>query len=251
MLNSKTMKKKHLPKYMLIKEHLLQGIAVHRFSDMLPSENRLAAEFNVSRMTARKALGEIEKEGFAVRIPGKGTVLKERRFTQGYFRVLPSHKQAQNLKVTHKTRVLELKTLPPPPQVAEKLHNPKQVILARRLHCFDNIPVRYEIRYFRKDLCSKILDENLEIDSVHELLVSKYNLPLTKVWQQMEAVSLSEEIAFLLDVNPGYPAFHIQRLTYTFEKPVTWVEYYIRGEIAFKDSFYPQQTEIMDNNISY
>ena len=63
--------------------------------------------------------------------------------------------------------------------------------------------------------------ENLEEDSIHEILVFKYKLPLTKVWQRMEAVCLSEEVAYLLDVNPGYPAFHIKRLTYTFEKPVT------------------------------
>ncbi|MBW2367429.1 MAG: UTRA domain-containing protein, partial [Deltaproteobacteria bacterium] len=180
-----------------------------------------------------------------------GTVLKERRFSQGYFRILPSRKQALELNMAHKTRVLELRSLAPPPKVAEKLLDPEQVILARRLHYFDDIPVRYEIRYLHGDQCGAILWENLEVDSIHDLLVTKYNLPLTRVWQRMEAIVLSEEIAFLLDVNPGYPAFHIQRLTYTFDQPVTWVEYFIRGEIAFEDSFHPQQTENLDADISY
>jgi GntR family transcriptional regulator len=74
---------KKIPKYIQIKEHLLQGIAAHRFTDRLPSENQLSRKFSVSRMTARKALDEIDKEGFAERVPGKGTFVKDRLFSQG------------------------------------------------------------------------------------------------------------------------------------------------------------------------
>ena len=244
-------KSRRVPKYIHIKEHLLQGIASRRYTEILPSENQLARRFNVSRMTARKALDELEKAGFATRVAGKGTFVRERHFTQGYFRIRPSHKHAQELKVQHKTKVLELRPLAPPRKIADKLGRPQRVILARRLHFFDAIPVRYEIRYLHGELCGAILDENLEVDSIHEILVLKYDLPLTRVWQRMEAMVLSEEIAYLLDVNPGYPAFHIQRITYTFDSPVTWVEYFIRGEIAFEDSFYPQQAENNTETLSY
>lgn len=244
-------KSRRVPKYIHIKKHLLQGIASRRYTEILPSENQLAHRFSVSRMTARKALGELEKAGFAERVAGKGTFVKERHFTQGYFRIRPSHKHAQELKVNHNTKILELRSLTPPRKVADKLDGPDTVVLARRLHYFDDIPVRYEIRYLHGELCGEILDENLEMDSIHEILVLKYRLPLTRVWQRMEAVVLSEEIAYLLDVNPGYPAFHIQRITYTFDKPVTWVEYFIRGEIAFEDSFQPQQVEKPEETLSY
>lgn len=242
---------KKSPKYIRIKEHLLQGIISRRFTKLLPSENLLSQKFGVSRMTARKALQEIEKEGFAHRIPGKGSFVKDRMFSQGYFRIRPSRKHARELDMEHRSRVLEMRALPPPVKVAEKLGNPDEVILARRLHYFDDRPVRYEIRYLRSDLCGGILRENLEVDSIHEILVFKYNLPLTKVWQRMEAVSLSEEVAFLFDVNPGYPAFHIQRITYTFDEAVTWVEYLIRGDLAFEDSFYPQQTANSGETLAY
>ena len=202
-------------------------------------------------MTARKALDEIEKEGFAKRVPGKGTFVKDRLLFQGYFRIRPSHKHARELNMKHSARVLELRAVPPPVKVAEKLGNPDQVILARRLHFFDETPVRYEIRYLRNDLCGDILGENLEAESIHEILICKYNLPLTKAWQRMEAVSLNEEVAFLLNVNPGYPAFYIQRLTYTFKEAVTWVEYLIRGEIAFEDNFCPQQSKTSAELLAY
>lgn len=239
------------PKYIHIKKHLMQGIMSGRFTDKLPSENQLAQKFNVSRMTARRALEEVEKEGFAKRVPGKGTFVKDRLFSQGYFRIRPSRKHARELDMEHRSEVLELRAVPPPAKVAEKLGHPEQVILARRMHYFDDKPVRYEVRYLRSDLCGGILWENLEVDSIHEILVSKYNLPLTKVWQRMEAVCLNEEVASLFDVDEGYPAFRIQRATYTFEKAVTWVEYLIRGDLAFEDSFYPQQGQQSSDMLAY
>jgi GntR family transcriptional regulator len=162
---------KKIPKYIQIKDHLLQGIAARRFTDRLPSENQLSRKFSVSRMTARKALDEIDKEGFAERVPGKGTFVKDRLDSQGYFRIRPSRKHGLELNVKHSSRVLELRAVPPPVKVAAKLGNPDQVILARRLHYFDDKPVRYEIRYLRSDLCGAILKENLEVDSIHEILV--------------------------------------------------------------------------------
>lgn len=45
---------------------------------MLPSENMLALKFNASRVTVRKALSNLEKEGIVYKIHGKGTFVTER-----------------------------------------------------------------------------------------------------------------------------------------------------------------------------
>lgn len=223
-----------------IKQHLIQGIKLHHFKAALPSENQLAKRFNVSRMTARRALTELENEGYVERIQGKGTFVKKHDFSQGYFTVQPSWQQAEELNVKLTTKVLELKAIAEPPQeVAGLLKYAQQTIIARRLHFYNEKPVRYEIRFLRGDLCGGILWENLENISIHELLIKKYDLPLTKVWQRMTALSMTQEIAEIFNESAGHPAFHIKRLTYTFEKPVTFVEYYIRGELAFEDSFKP------------
>jgi GntR family transcriptional regulator len=116
-------------------------------------------------------------------------------------------------------------------------------VLARRLHCFDGKPVRYEIRYLRGDLCGSILFEDLETESIHELLVDRLDLPLTRVWQRITAETLNAETAAVLEAPVGHPAFHILRTTYTRDTPVTCVEYFIRGELAFEDTFTPGRTE--------
>ena len=51
-----------VPKYEQIKNYLIQGIISRNFCDILPSENQLADKFSVSRMTARRALNELERQ---------------------------------------------------------------------------------------------------------------------------------------------------------------------------------------------
>jgi GntR family transcriptional regulator len=231
-------------KCLFIKQQLVQGIRAKRFTDMLPSENQLAAMFGVSRMTARKALVELEAEGLVARIRGKGTYVKKTDPAMGYFIVQPSRRHAETLGVSYTSRVLELRSLEsPPPAVAGRLAYDGMTILARRLHCFDGKPVRYEIRHLRGDLCGNLLFEDLETTSIHEVLVDRLDLPLTRVWQHITAETLDADTAALFGEPVGHPAFHLLRTTYTHDTPVTCVEYFIRGELAFEDTFAPGRTE--------
>ncbi|HSO19714.1 MAG TPA: GntR family transcriptional regulator [Desulfosarcina sp.] len=227
-------------KCLFIKQQLLQGMRTKRFTDMLPSENQLAAAFGVSRMTARRALVELENEGLVVRVRGKGTFIKKADPAMGYFVVQPSRTHARSLEVSYATRVLELRALDRPPrEVVRRLDYDGPTVLARRLHFFDDQPVRYEIRHLRGDLCGSVLFEDLEKVSIHELLVDRLDLPLTRVWQRITAVVLDAETAAVFGETVGHPAFHILRTTFTHDTAVTSVEYFIRGELAFEDSFVP------------
>ena len=227
-----------------IKQQLIRGMRAKRFTHRLPSENQLAGAFDVSRMTARKALMELEAEGVVERIQGKGTFVKTPDPAMGYFTVQPSWRQAEELEVTYTSRVLEMRSLEKPPSsIARRFAYDGMTVLVRRLHCFDGQPVRYEIRHLRGDLCGSILFEDLEKLSIHEILINRLDLPLTRVWQRITAETLAPETAVILEEQAGQPAFHILRTTYTHDTPVTCVEYFIRGELAFEDSFTPGHTE--------
>ncbi len=232
---------KRYPKYEQIKDYVIKGIKSRNFTHAVPSENQLAQKFGVSRMTARKAVDAVEREGFVERTPGKGTFVKKKQhYTTGFFRVRPFQKWADDLKVELSTEVLEARMIDPPAHVAANLLTDSQVIIIRRLWYFDKKPVRYEIRYLHPDVCAGILFEDLRNASIHSILINKYKLSLTRIDQSMEAIVLSRETAPLFKVEPGYPVFNIKRMTYSFEAPVTYVEYTMRGEMAFRDTFSPQ-----------
>ncbi len=58
-----------------IKEEISKGN--YHSGDRIPSENKLASMFSVSRMTARKAIDSLVYDGAVVRIPGLGTYVAE------------------------------------------------------------------------------------------------------------------------------------------------------------------------------
>ncbi|MBW1636007.1 MAG: GntR family transcriptional regulator [Deltaproteobacteria bacterium] len=228
-----------LPKYKKIKIFILEGISSRSFTDELPSENRLADFFSVSRMTARKAMDELEREGHITRINGKGSFIKKKKHYSGFFRVRPFKQWAKDINVELTTEVLEASVVETPVEISHLLGSPEQVILIRRLDFFDSLPVRYAIHHLRTDMAAGILMEDLSTKSIHDLVANKYRIDITTITQDLNAIGLSGKTADLFKVSPGYPAFHFKRLEISGDRPVSCVEYFMRGEISFRDTFTP------------
>lgn len=68
------------PRYLLIKQYLKEHILSGAWFEgrPVPSENELAQRFLVSRMTARRALKELDDAGLLVRKPGLGSFVAKR-----------------------------------------------------------------------------------------------------------------------------------------------------------------------------
>ncbi|HQU72714.1 MAG TPA: GntR family transcriptional regulator [Calditrichia bacterium] len=229
-------------KYQRIQQQLLSEILTGAYQNDadFPSENALTRRFGVSRMTARRALDELSKAGYITRIPGKGTMLNKPVFGQGFFAVKPFHEYALERGARASTKLLTAKNCLLSPRGEARLGDSK-AIFVHRLRSLDGEVVQEEKRYLRQDLCARILKEDLEKISIHDFLVHKLRLPLTRVWQTLEAVVLDEKQATLLQSTPGSPAFKMERVTYSREEPVTWVHYLMRGDrYRFENSFSPQ-----------
>lgn len=66
--------------YHYVKEAILSG--AYGTNGRIPTELELAAQFSVSRITSKRALSELEKEGLIIRVRGKGSFVKEEKSTQ-------------------------------------------------------------------------------------------------------------------------------------------------------------------------
>lgn len=75
---------KETPKYLLIAKRLKHEIETDEYqpNDQLPKEFDLAKSYNVSRITVRSALKELENEGLIYRVQGAGTYVKEHQFAK-------------------------------------------------------------------------------------------------------------------------------------------------------------------------
>lgn len=67
------------PRYVAIKQYVQSGISSGELKpgDRLPSEAELVQQFSVSRMTASRALRELQNDGIIIRLPGVGSFIAE------------------------------------------------------------------------------------------------------------------------------------------------------------------------------
>ena len=105
------------------------------------------------------------------------------------------------------------------------------MIKIARLRLADGRPMAYETRHLAHDLCPQLMQENLEHQSIHSLLIDTFNLPLTRTTHTIEAHVLSIDEAKLLEAEPGSAAFFVDRLTYTTnDRPGVWYQAIYRGD---------------------
>ena len=232
------------PFHVQIKEMVKSKIASGEYlpSARIPSEIELAEKLDVSRMTINKVINELVREGLLYRHQGKGTFVASRKIDQWFFRITSFNRDMLSRGLIPSTAVLENRVLKPPNDVQKCLSlSPKEkVIFIKRLRYADNNPMMLESRYLNYKLCKPILKESLEKESIHDLLVYKYNLPLTKVNQHLEAVKINGDEAKLFGIEPGEPGFLLCRTTFTGETPVTWVKYIYHGhKYRFYAEFIP------------
>lgn len=232
-----------MSKFPLIKSELKQKLLAGAFreGEALPSEMTLAKHYAVSRMTARRAVDELEREGYIFRIQGAGSFPTGKRFRQGVFRVRSLEEMAMAVHAAPFTRVLKAQIGVASSEVAAalKLNIGTAVLEVQRLRGIEDKPLLLEERHFRIENTEKMLRLPLHQESIHALLVG-LGITVAKVEQTLDAVSLDAPRARLLEVQAGQAAFLMTRHSYTPEGILGFSRYWVRGDGgAFVSAFEP------------
>ncbi len=84
-------------KYKEILNYLKELVENGKVMDRLPTEKEISHRFGVSHITDRRAFAELEKSSLVIRLPGRGTFIKE-KYTEEkaikYLVVLPPKRSA-------------------------------------------------------------------------------------------------------------------------------------------------------------
>ena len=235
--------------YRQIEEAFVRAIrsGILKEGDRLPSETILAGKLGLSRMTVNKAFTLLAQRGLITRIRGKGSFVTPRKLNQGFFLVTSFNRSISEMGMAPSTRVLEIDVVPADRAVAEALSLEKgsPVILVKRLRMADGVPLMLETRYLNETHCRPILKEDLGTGSIHDILIKKLNLPLTRVKQTLEIKRASKNEAELLGVKEGDCCFYMVRTTFTGEIPMTWVHYVYRSDrYRFEADFNPMEESV-------
>lgn len=111
------------PIYLRTRDKLIEQIEVGKLkpNDALPSERVLAEQLGISRMTARQALAELEKAGYAYRQPRKGRFVAEKRLSYDIGNTLSFASRALQNSVNLTIEVIAKSTEKADLHIAEKL----------------------------------------------------------------------------------------------------------------------------------
>ncbi|WP_342318586.1 GntR family transcriptional regulator [Corynebacterium mayonis] len=182
-----------------------------RPGDPIPGERSLEDNYGVSRITVRRAIGDLVAAGKLRRVRGKGTfVAPSPLVSHLHLASFSDEMKAQKVKASSKILLSGRAT--PPGDVSAFFGTDAQVqhIHLRRLRLGDGQPYAIDDAWYNCELVPDLL-ENDVYNSVYELLEQDYELGITEADQTVTAVEATAGNAKLLDVSPGSALLHIQR----------------------------------------
>ena len=224
-----------VPRYFQLKEFLEKRLLSGEFQpgDQFPTDQNLCLEYNLSRGTVRRAVDMLVEEGRLRREQGRGTFVTTPQLIPIFFRMSNFDEEMHQRGRTPSTKLIQRNVISATPDIAAdlQLYPGEEVIEIVRLRLADGQPMAYEKRYLAYKMCPELLHEDLEKESIHHLLIDKYNIPLIKARHTIEAHSLTECEIELLKAQPGSAGFFVSRVTYTLnDQPVTLYQIIYRGD---------------------
>jgi len=224
-----------IPRYYQLKEVLEKRVYSGEFQpgDQFPTDDCLCQEYGLSRGTVRRAIDMLVKEGRLRREQGRGTFVMAPQLTPSFFRLASFDEEMRQRGRTPSTKLIHLRISPASEQIAADLGLDigEDVIEISLLRLADGIPMALETRYLAYQICPDLVKEDLENQSIHSLLIDKYNIPLIRVHHTIEARVLTVPEARLLQTRAGSAGFLVSRLIYTLcDRPVTKQRIVYRGD---------------------
>lgn len=213
------MTKPTVPKYYRIAQEITARIQNGKLRPgmRVPSENEIIERYGVSNTTARKALQEIEKAGWAIRIKGRGTFVQTQNIQRSATRILGFTKNIIEAGQQPSTEVLEA-------DVCKKGYSAVvngrfyvmkgPVYRIKRLRFANEIPMMLEERFISLELCPGIETKDLR-QSLYDLYERQYGLTLTEVNQMLSTMLIRDEPATgLFRITEPICAFVVDGVTF-------------------------------------
>jgi GntR family histidine utilization transcriptional repressor len=206
-----------LPAYVQIKRHVLARIqdGTWKEGDAIPSEEALAREFGVSRMTVNRAIRELRDEQIVERVQGSGTFVAQQKYQATLVEIRNiadeiasrGHQHRSELQLLERTRANEV--------MARRFRiKPGDSLFHSVVVHFENgLPIQVEDRHVNPHVAPDYLNQDFYSQTPNAYLMRV--APLQGVSFEIEASFPPRHVAELLHMSPGEPCLVLHRQTYS------------------------------------
>ncbi len=190
----------------------------------IPTEEELCRSYDVSKATVRISIAALVRQGYLKRQQGKGTFVCERVIPDGISMLTSFKENMLDAGVAFSTAVLAQTIVMPTDDLDIKLdiQDDKHVIYIKRLRSVEDEPVLLQETYIPHYACPELLEEDLENNSIHELLEKKYGINITKVQGYISIIYLSKDEGMLLGLQEGSCALLLEQYFYSGDSQITY-----------------------------
>jgi GntR family histidine utilization transcriptional repressor len=219
------------PRYQQLKDFIIEQISSGALqpSDRVPSENELVETKNVSRMTANRALRELNDEGYVERVAGRGTFVSDFRSQSHLLEVQNIADEIASRGHAHSSAVLRQSLQQARGEIAKALHVSQgtDVFHLLLVHSENQVPIQVEDRYVLASFAPECLQQDFEAVTPSAYLTGVS--PLQEAEQAVRASLPIPAVRQRLDMAEGEPCLVVMRRTWSHGRPVTFARLHHPG----------------------
>jgi len=219
------------PRYQQLKDFIIEQISSGelRPMDRVPSENELVESKSVSRMTANRALRELNDEGYVERIAGRGTFVSDYRSRSHLLEVQNIADEIASRGHAHSSVVLRQSLQHARGEIAEALHVEQgtDVFHLLLVHSENNVAIQVEDRYVLASFAPECLQQDFISMTPSAYLTGI--APLQEAEQAVRASVPDSATRKRLDMADDEPSLVVIRRTWSEGRPVTFARLHHPG----------------------
>lgn len=212
------------PLYLQVRERLVRRLIEGDWQpgDLIPSEMQLAAEYQVSQGTVRKAIDTMVRENLLRRRQGRGTFVAtsdDDRFVFQFFRLQPDG----GGQVLPTSRVLSVARVAPPDEVSAVfgLSRGGEVVRIRRVRHLDGVPALVERIFIDATRFEGFPTARETPNNLYDLYSRRWGITIGRTEERLKAVTAEADEARRLGCAPGTPLLQIDRIAHDLEDAPT------------------------------
>lgn len=227
-----------LPKYFQLKKSIIEKIDNDEYAvgGLIPSERELMAEYDMSRITVRKAIDDLVQEGYLYKVHGKGTYVKGENKGYNLLSITSCTEDIRRMGMTPSRKVLvnEVTEADKKRRRLLNLCEGEKVFHLSRIYYADEEVVNYTETYLPYRFMEGIERFDFSKLSLYEQLETEYGIHITRADRTLEAVMAHDQIASYLDLDGMIPIILFQCVTYGTaggkEYPIETLKCYYRSD---------------------
>jgi GntR family transcriptional regulator, histidine utilization repressor len=206
-----------VPAYQGIKDHILTRVhsGEWREGDQIPSENELAREFGVARMTVNRAVRELTAEQILTRVQGAGTFVAQPKYASTLVEIRSISDEIVARGHVHRAEVMHVGATVLDERLAMEMQLPEgsPIFHSRLLHFENALPIQFEERWVNPRLAPDYARQDFTATTPNQYLMVA--APLQRVEYRIEAAIPEDMIGESLAMKPGQPCLMLHRRTWS------------------------------------